>query len=257
VAESDSPALAGKRVVGEINLSCTNCGWCRRGLGRHCPRRSVLGMMSHPGTFQEYFILPERNLHVLPDAIPTDHAVFAEPVAAACEILDQVSIPRLGRVAVLGDGKLGLLIAQVLHIHGARVRLFGRHASKLAIAASAGIETVISPKRSPEATYHWVVEATGSADGLRQAVAMTSPRGIIVMKSTVHGAVTLDMAPVVVGEITLIGSRCGRFEPALNLLAEGRLKLDEMISDRFPLAEASRALARAAEPGVLKVLLDA
>lgn len=257
VAESDSPALAGKRVVGEINLSCTNCGWCRRGLGRHCPRRSVLGMMSHPGTFQEYFILPERNLHVLPDAIPTDHAVFAEPVAAACEILDQVSIPRLGRVAVLGDGKLGLLIAQVLHIHGARVRLFGRHASKLAIAASAGIETAISPKPLPEAAYHWVVEATGSADGLRQAVAMTSPRGIIVMKSTVHGAVTLDMAPVVVGEITLIGSRCGRFEPALNLLAEGRLKLDEMISDRFPLAEASRALARAAEPGVLKVLLDA
>jgi alcohol dehydrogenase len=257
VEESDSPALVGRRVVGEINLSCLNCGWCRRGLGRHCPRRTVLGIVKHPGVFQEYFVLPERNLHLLPDAMPAERAVFAEPVAAACEILEQVKLPRSARVAVLGDGKLGLLIAQVLHVHGARVRLFGRHAAKLAIAARAGIETAISPRRTPQAAYHWVVEATGSAEGLGQAIAMTRPRGTIVMKSTVHAAVTVDTAPVVVGEITLVGSRCGRFEPALALLADGKLRLDEMISDRFPLAEAPRAFARAAEPGVLKVLLEA
>lgn len=257
VEEADSPALAGKRVVGEINLSCTNCGWCRRGFGRHCPRRGVLGIVSHPGAFQEYFLLPERNLHAVPDAVPTDHAVFAEPVAAACQILDQVKIPRAAPVAVLGDGKLGLLIAQVLRVHGARVRLFGRHKSKLEIAARAGIDVELSTKWEAVAAYGWVVEATGSADGLRQAVAMTRPRGTIVMKSTVHDAVTLDTAPIVVREITLIGSRCGRFEPALKLLADGGLKLEAMISDRFPLAEAPRAFARAAESGALKVLLDA
>jgi alcohol dehydrogenase len=238
VIEADSAKLTGKRVVGEINLPCGNCDWCRRGLGRHCPRRAVLGIVRHPGAFQEFFVLPEKNLHIVPDAILTEHAVFTEPIAAACEILDQVEIPRGAPVAVLGDGKLGRLIAQVLHLNGARVLLFGRHKAKPATAA-----------------YDWVVEATGCAEGLRQAVAMTRPRGTVVLKSTVHGAVALDTAPVVVNEITLLGSRCGRFEPALRLLAGGKLRLDEMISDRFPLAQAPRAFARAVEPGVLKVLL--
>lgn len=254
VVEADSAGLAGKRVVGEINLACGSCDWCRRGLARHCPRRSVLGILRHPGAFQEYFVLPERNLHVVPAGIPDEHAVFTEPVAAACEILEQTRIPRGAPVAVLGDGKLGLLIAQVLHAHGARVRLFGRHKSKLAVVEGTGIETSIAARPRPE--FDWVVEATGSADGLRQAVAMTRPRGAVILKSTLHGAVQLDAAPVVVNEITLIGSRCGRFEPALKLIAQGKLRLTEMISDRFPLAEARRALARAAEPGVLKVLLD-
>jgi alcohol dehydrogenase len=226
VMEADSAKLTGKRVVGEINLPCGNCDWCRRGLGRHCPRRAVLGIERHPGAFQEFFVLPEKNLHLAPGAVSTEHAVFTEPIAAACQILDQVGIPRGAPVAVLGDGKLGLLIAQVLHVHGARVLLFGRHKAKPATAA-----------------YDWVVEATGSAEGLRQAVAMTRPRGTVVLKSTVHGAVALDTAPVVVNEITLMGSRCGRFEPALKLLAGGKLRLDEMISDRFPLAQAPRAFA--------------
>ncbi|MDP2996876.1 MAG: alcohol dehydrogenase catalytic domain-containing protein [Bryobacterales bacterium] len=239
VIEADSAYLTGKRVVGEINLPCGDCDWCRRGLGRHCPRRRVLGILRHPGAFQEFFVLPEKNLHIVPDAVPTEHAVFTEPIAAACQILDQIEIPRGAPVAVLGDGKLGRLIAQVLHIHGARVVLFGRHKAKPATA-----------------TYDWVVEATGSAEGLRQAVAMTRPRGTVVLKSTVAGAVALDTAPVVVNEITLLGSRCGRFEPALELLAGGKLRLDQMISDRFPLAQAPRAFARAAEPGALKVLLE-
>lgn len=256
VAEADDAALIGRRVVGEINLACGACEWCRAGLGRHCPHRTVLGIVKHPGAFSEYFTLPERNLHILPGEIPTERATFVEPVAAACEILDQVAIPRGGKVAVLGDGKLGLLVAQVLLAHGARVHLYGRHAAKLAIAGACGAETVENGSL-PASRYHWVVEATGAPEGLGAAIRMARPRGTVIMKSTVHGEVPLDTAPAIVNEITLVGSRCGRFEPALELLAGGRLRVEEMISDRFPLAEAARAFERAAAGGVLKVLLRA
>ncbi len=254
VEEADNAALVGRRVVGEINLACGACAWCRRNLGRHCPHRTVLGIVKHPGAFSEYFTLPERNLHTVPDWIPTEHAVFAEPLAAACEILDQVSIPPADEVAVLGDGKLGLLAALVLQAHAARVHLYGHHPEKLSIASDAGIEThAAAPETASR--YPWVVEATGSAEGLRQAVAIALPRGTVILKSTVHNAVPVDTAPVVVNEITLVGSRCGRFEPALAMLAQGRLPLERMISGRFPLAEAPRAFERAAEKGILKVLL--
>jgi threonine dehydrogenase-like Zn-dependent dehydrogenase len=250
VVQADNRALLGRRVVGEINLNCGRCEWCRRGMGRHCPRRTVLGIVKHPGAFSEFFTLPERNLHVVLAGVPTEHAVFTEPLAAACEILDQVRIARGEPVAVLGDGKLGLLVAQVLAAHGAEVRLFGHHEEKLRIAKAAGIAT-----QGKSGRYQWIVEATGSADGLRQAVEMVRPRGTIVMKSTVHGTVPVDTAPIVVNEISLVGSRCGRFEPALNLLREGKIHLSEMISDRIPLAEAPRAFERAQQEGVLKVLL--
>src|SRR5258707_9453969 len=144
VVEADTRALIGQRVAGEINLACMHCEWCRKGMGRHCPNRTVLGIVKHPGAFSEFFTLPERNLHVLPDDLPTSRAVFLEPLAAACEILDQVSIPPGERVAVLGDGKLGLLIAQVLHAHGYKVHQFGRHADKLRIAAQAGVQTEVA-----------------------------------------------------------------------------------------------------------------
>ena len=255
VIDADNASLLGRRVVGEINLDCGECDWRRRGLGRHCPHRTVLGIVKHPGAFSEFFTLPERNLHALPEQIATEDAVFTEPLAAACEILDQVAIPRGGDVAVLGDGKLGLLVALALAAHGAAVRLFGRHPEKLRIAASAGVAVEVASEL-PRATYDWVVEATGAAEGLRQAIAMARPRGTVIMKSTVHGEVAFDAAVVVVNEITLIGSRCGRFEPALELLRSAALPLGEMISDRFPLAEAPRAFARAAEKGALKVLLD-
>ncbi len=256
VAEADEAALIGRRVVGEINLACGACDWCRAGLGRHCPHRTVLGIVKHPGAFSEYFTLPERNLHILPDEISTERATFTEPVAAACEILDQVAIPRGGEVAVLGDGKLGLLAAQVLLAHGARVHLYGRHAAKLAIAGACGAETFENGSL-PASRYDWVVEATGAPEGLGAAIRMTRPRGTVVMKSTVHGDVPLDTAPAIVNEITLVGSRCGRFEPALELLAGDRLRVEEMISDRFPLADAARAFEQAAAKGVLKVLLEA
>ncbi len=255
VAEAGDAALVGRRVVGEINLACGACDWCRAGLGRHCPERTVLGIVNHPGAFSEYFTLPERNLHIVPDAISTDRATFTEPVAAACEILDQVAIPRGGEVAVLGDGKLGLLAAQVLLAHGVKVDLYGRHGAKLAIAGACGAR-IFENASLPASRYEWVVEATGSAEGLRLAICMARPRGTVVMKSTVHGDVPLDTAPAIVNEITLVGSRCGRFEPALELLAGPSLRVEEMISDRFPLADAPLAFERAAARDVLKVLLQ-
>lgn len=256
VIHADSKELVGKRVVGEINLACGCCPWCRRGLGRHCPTRTVLGIVRHPGAFREFLTLPESNLHVVPDSIPNEIAVFTEPVAAACEILDQVQIPCSSPVAVLGDGKLGLLVAQVLQVNGYRVHQFGRHAEKLRIAARAGVATEIRGEHLPEAEYQWVVDATGSQAGLHAAIRMVEPRGTIILKSTVHGEIPLDTAPVIVSEITLVGSRCGRFEPALELLRLGAIDVGSMISERMPLSSAPAALDRAAQRGVMKVLLS-
>jgi len=255
VVESDSPSLRGKRVAGEINLSCNACDWCRRGLGRHCPNRSVLGIVRHPGAFAEFLTLPDRNLHPIPSSIPTHHAVFAEPLAAACEILEQVSIPARAPVAILGDGKLGLLIAQVLHAHGAAVCLYGRHRDKLNIARRAGVTSSLLPKKLPQAEFDFVVDATGSAFGLSAATTMVRPRGTVIMKSTIHDAVSINTAPIIVNEITLVGSRCGRFQPALRLLRAGTIQLDPMLSDSYALHRAAKAFARASEKGVLKVIL--
>jgi alcohol dehydrogenase len=256
VVAAGTPSLVGRRVVGEINLACHACEWCSRGLARHCPHRTVLGIVRHPGAFQEFFVLPERNLHVVPDGIATERAVFTEPLAAACEILDQVSIPPGDTVAVLGDGKLGLLIAMVLRVHGYRVHQFGHHAEKLRIAAETGVE-VHAGHRLPAAQYGWVVDATGSSEGLRTAAAMVRPRGTVILKSTVHGMVAVDTAPLIVNEITLVGSRCGRFEAALPLLGDPGIRVEQMIAARYPLREAPEAFARAAAGGTLKVLLTA
>lgn len=255
VVEASRRELIGRRVVGEINLACGCCDWCAKGLQRHCPKRTVLGIVKHPGAFREFLTLPERNLHVVPDAIPTEHAVFVEPLAAAAEILDQLNIPCSSAVAVLGDGKLGLLAAQVLGAHGYRVHEFGRHKEKLRIAERAGVATEIVKQRVPEAAFEWVVEATGSPKGLADAARMVRPRGTIVMKSTVHGLAGFDTAPVIVNEITLVGSRCGRFEPAIEMLRCGVINVADMISERMPLNCAPKAFRTAAKSGVLKVLL--
>ena len=257
VVESDDRRLIGKRVVGEINLACGKCEWCKRGLGRHCPTRKVLGIVGHPGAFREYLTLPDINLHVVPDDLPTGIAVFAEPVAAACEILDQAVIPKSESVAVLGDGKLGLLISQLLRASGLAVHQFGRHREKLRIAEKCGVVTEVVRESLPVAEFGYVIDATGSRQGLQSAVRMTRPRGTVFMKSTVHGEVALDTAQIVVNEITLVGSRCGRFEPALSLLQSGVLHLSEMVSEEFPLSRGARAFTRANQPGILKVLLRA
>ncbi len=212
VVAADNPSWVGQRVVGEINLACGHCHWCARDLGRHCPHRTVLGIVRHPGAFAELFTLPEANLRSVPPQVPTEHAVFTEPVAAACEILEQVPMPTGTEVAILGDGKLGLLIAQVLAAHGLRVMQFGRHADKLRISAMAGVTTEVASGALPPGEFRYVVDATGSAAGLAQAVSMTEPRGTLIMKSTVSGNVAVDTAPIIVNELTLVGSRCGRFE---------------------------------------------
>jgi alcohol dehydrogenase len=255
VVETDNPELRGRRVVGEINLPCGNCPWCKQSMGRHCPDRTVLGIAGHPGAFREFLTLPEANLHVLPDSLPTELAVFTEPLAAACEILDQVRLSCSSEVAVLGDGKLGLLIAQTLHAYGHKVYQFGHHAEKLRVSREAGIHTALAGEDLPRAAFHWVVDATGSAAGLRAAVQMVRPRGTVILKSTVHGMVPVDTAPVVVNEITLIGSRCGRFDPALRLLEHGLVNVAALISERMMLSQAPEAFARAACKDCLKVLL--
>jgi threonine dehydrogenase-like Zn-dependent dehydrogenase len=255
VTEAADKSWIGARVAGEINLACGKCEWCKRGLGRHCPTRTVLGIVKHPGAFREFLTLPLRNLHKVPDSIPTEHAVFIEPVAAACEILDQVKIPKGSPVAVLGDGKLGLLVSQVLQANGANVHLYGKHRDKMRLVEPAGVTSEILPKKLPIAAWQFVVDATGSSAGLKAAVSMCVPRGTVIMKSTVHGLVSIDTAPAIVNEITLVGSRCGRFEAALPLLASGKVKVGSMISEELPLDRAPQAFAHAAKKGVLKVLL--
>jgi threonine dehydrogenase-like Zn-dependent dehydrogenase len=255
VVESDNPAFHGRRVVGEINLACTRCAWCCKGLGRHCPTRTVLGIVNQPGAFQEFFVLPDRNLHVLPDAMPNQQAVFAEPLAAACEILDQVQIPRHEPIAVLGDGKLGLLISMLLAAYGYPVRQFGRHAEKLRIAEHEGVAVELLEGPLPVAAYGWVVDATGSPEGLRSAISLVHPRGTVILKSTVHGTVPVDTAPAIVQEITLVGSRCGRMEAALPLLEHGIIPVESLIAACYPLSAAPEAFAHAARRGTMKVLL--
>lgn len=255
VVESDSAELIGKRVVGEINLGChqPSCQWCASGWDRHCPNRTVLGIVNHPGAFAEYLTLPDRNLRVVPAQVSTEHAVFCEPLAAARRILDQLT-PQAGQtVAVLGDGKLGLLIAQTLAASGCAVTQIGRHAEKLRISAARGVRTTLAPPQGE--WFDLVVDATGSAQGLKSAVALTKPLGTLVLKSTVHDAAEFSTTPIAVNEITVVGSRCGRFEPALDLLAAGSVDVASLLSDSFPLADATRAFERAGEPGVLKVLL--
>ena len=248
---SDEPKLINQRVVGEINLACGYCEFCLQNEARHCTNRTVLGIVKHPGAFAEYLVLPNANLHVLPHTVSDRDAVFIEPLAAAWHIAEQVAIKAGDPVAVLGDGKLGLLIAQAMKAAGAEVVLYGRHERKLQLARSWGVRA----GEAGTATYSVVVDCTGSAEGLRQAVQMTKALGKLVMKSTVQEPVSIDMAPVIVNEITLIGSRCGRFEPAIDLLARKKVFVEEMIDNEYSLAQAPDAFAKAAEKGVLKVLL--
>ena len=247
----------GRRVVGEINFACGRCDACAAGLGRHCPMRSVMGILNADGALAEQVLVPVANLHAVPDAVPDAHAVFTEPLAAACEVLEQVRVEQGTPCLVLGDGKLGLLVAQVLADAGARVRAVGRHPEKLALLAARGVDTCLENDWTPEPTAPLVVEATGSADGLRLAIAATRPRGTLVLKSTLAEHPRVDLAPLVIHEIQLLGSRCGPFAPALRALAERRVDVEPLISARVPLARAEEALKRAAAPGVIKVLVDA
>ena len=260
VESSRTPSLVGARVVGEINAACRRCQVCRSGWGRHCPRRSVLGILNRDGAFREYFTLPEQNLHAVPDSVSDDDAVFVEPVAAACEILDQVDIQSVEKIAVLGDGKLGLLIAMVLaQARGATqppLTLIGKHPEKMRLVEDLGVSALhLSTAQTAARSFELVVEATGSPSGLDLALRLLKPRGTVVLKSTFHGQQSFDPASVVVDELTLLGSRCGRFEPALDLLARKRIRPSRLIRDSLPLSKAVEAFRLAQSPGALKVLL--
>ncbi|MEW5979714.1 MAG: alcohol dehydrogenase catalytic domain-containing protein [Acidobacteriota bacterium] len=258
VVESASDSrLVGKRVVGEINAACGSCAYCRRHMGRHCPHRTVLGILGRDGAFREYLTLPQTNLHIVPDSIGDDQAVFTEPVAAACEILDQVEIGPSRQVAVLGDGKLGLLIAMVLAGTGARLTILGKHEEKLSLVSHLGVTAMkIENSRDLTRDFDVVVEATGSPAGWEQALLLIKPRGTIVLKSTYQGQGSFNPARLVVDEITVVGSRCGRFEAALDLLSRGRIDPAKLIQHRLRLEEAPRAFELAQQPGVLKVVLE-
>ena len=260
VAESapGAPELVGRRVVGEINAGCGRCQLCRAGDARHCPERTVLGIHGRDGAFAEYLQLPSSNLLPVPEEVTDERAVFTEPLAAACGILERVAVELETRVVVVGDGKLGLLCAQVLKtLTGAGVTLVGRHESKLEIARGRGVRVVKADEipASFERAFDVAVEASGSPEGFETAQRLLRPRGTLVLKSTYHGTLELNAAPVVVDEISVVGSRCGRFPVALELLRRGAVDVDSLAAEEFPLAEGVRAVERAAEPGVLKVLL--
>lgn len=244
----------GKRVVAEINFACGRCAACAEGLGRHCAARSVMGILGADGAMAEQVAIPVANLHEVPDGVPDEAAVFAEPLAAAFEILEQIHVRPRTRAVVLGDGKLGLLCAQVLHQAGARVLAVGRHEAKLGLLRARGIDVALASAWSMEPA-DLVVEATGSAEGFEAAVRATRPRGTLVLKSTVAGRPEVDLAPLVIHEITVVGSRCGSFEPALRALESGSVDVCSLISARVPLERADEALRLAAQPGVLKVLV--
>jgi threonine dehydrogenase-like Zn-dependent dehydrogenase len=247
-------ALIAKRVVGEINFSCGNCDHCNRGLSRHCPARRVMGIHNADGAFAEYVSIPATNLHVVPDGVADEEAVFAEPLAAAFEILEQIRVNPGDEILVLGDGKLGNLCAQALRQASARVTVLGKHEEKLKLLKRAGLRTIQLVNWQPR-RFDIVVEATGSPSGLQLAHSAVRPRGTLVLKSTIAANHQLSLAPIVIDEINVIGSRCGPFAPALEALEEKHVAVTPLIEKVYPLTDGVDAAAHAAKSGTRKILL--
>lgn len=256
VGIAQSGPLKGERVVGEINCSCFRCETCRSGLPTHCPNRTVLGILGHDGAFAEYVSVPQKNLHRVPEALSTDVAVFVEPVAAAFQILRQQLVSRGQWVVVLGDGRLGNLCAQVLAEFGCIVMVIGKHDSKLQILRDFGIDTAMLGEVEPARQFDIVVDCTGSASGLPTALQFVKPSGTVILKTTVAGEQTMALAPIVIDEVKVIGSRCGPFPDAIAGLVEGRVQVEPLISGRFPLDQGVEAIRHTAENPVLKILID-
>ncbi len=258
VERAADKALMGRRVVGEINAGCGRCALCLAGDARHCPTRTVLGIVGRDGAHAELLQLPTVNLLPVPDEVSDERAVFTEPLAAACGIVERTQITKDTRVAITGDGKLGLLCAQAIKaLTNANVTLIGKHQNKLAIARRRDIETMLVDEIPAAAahTFDTVVEASGAGSGFALALSLVRPRGVLVLKSTFHGATNFNAARIVVDEISVVGSRCGRFAPALELLKANAVDVDSLISEEFTLADGVRAMERAHARGVIKVLL--
>ena len=256
VGNPEDGPYAGRRVVGEINCNCRTCPTCLAGRPTHCPNRTTLGIVKHDGAFADYIAVPQHNLHLVPDSLPTDVAVFAEPVAAAFQIPAQLTVNRADRIVVLGDGRLGNLCAQVLAGISDHVLVAGKHPGKLALLDALGIDTALVADVPADHTADVVVDCTGSDTGLPAALSLVRPRGTVVLKTTVAGTQQMPWAPVVIDEVTIVGSRCGPFDRALEALAAESVSVLPMISERFPLSAGVDALAAAGRRGVLKVLLD-
>ena len=255
VEKAENKDLIGKRVVGEINCGCGQCDWCAQGLERHCFNRSTLGIWQREGCFAEYVCLPEKNLLVIPDNVTDEEAVFVDPLAAALEILEQVHIPPYKRVIVLGDGKLGLIIALALNVAGLDITLVGKHEEKLNIAKAQGVKTELLNNLKIEKAYDFVVEATGSITGFETSLALTKPRGTLILKSTIAASKEFNLAPIVIDEITVLGSRCGQFAPALRMLEQKRIDVKPLISDIYAIDDSIEAFERNKEKSSVKVLV--
>jgi threonine dehydrogenase-like Zn-dependent dehydrogenase len=253
----DRPEIVGKRVVGEINAGCGVCELCLAGDPRHCPNRTVLGIVGRDGAHAEYLKLPSVNLLEVPENVTNEQAVFAEPLAAAYGITEQVQIGPDTRVGVIGDGKLGLLCGMSVALFSQNVTVIGKHQAKLAIAKKNCSEGILAPDLKPSMSraFDVVIEASGSESGVDTALDLVKPRGKIVLKSTFHGTPRWAAPRVVVDEITIVGSRCGRFAPALELLANGSVNVEDLIDEEMPLSDGVAAMTRAGQKGVLKVLL--
>jgi threonine dehydrogenase-like Zn-dependent dehydrogenase len=259
VVASDDPAWKGRRVVADINAGCGTCGDCTLRDGHHCSTRTVLGILGRSGAFAELVAVPERCLVAVPEDMEDDRAVFAEPLAAALHVLDELEDgPSRPRAIVLGDGKLGQLIARALASANVDTTLVGRHEHKLALARAVGIETFLE-EALPAARRgaDLVVEATGSEAGLASALTLVRPRGTVVLKTTVASKLTVDLAPVVIHELRVVGSRCGDMKRAVDVLASGKVDPRPLVEARYPLARADEALAHAGRRGALKILVDA
>lgn len=254
VTQCEDAAWVGQRVVGEINVTCGGCESCLHGRPTHCENRSVLGISNRDGVFAEYTTLPVANLHRIPEEVPDEMAVFTEPLAAALEILEQVHIQPGERVLLVGAGRLGQLIAQVLALTGCDLRAVARHTHQRELLGARGVQTIDEGDLQP-GRWDLVVEATGSPNGFELARRCVRPRGTLVMKSTYHGDLSLNMSSIVVDEVTIVGSRCGPFAPALRLLARGEIDPRGLITAEYSLAEGLKAFEQAAAPGTLKVLL--
>lgn len=255
VGVARSGTFAGRRVVGEINCACRVCPTCLAGAATHCPRRTVIGILRRDGAFADRILVPPENLHLVPDELSTEHAVFVEPVAAAFRILEQRPMRAGERVVVLGDGRLGNLCAQVLRGAGGRVTVVGKHSRKLGLLSDLGLEAVARTDARPDREADVVVDCTGSPSGLADALAWVKPRGTIVLKTTVAAEHALSLAAIVIDEITLLGSRCGPFPPAIAALASGAVRVDRMIDAVVPLEEGVAALRAATTGDRLKTLL--
>ena len=252
----DRQDLIGRRVVGEINCSCRVCEYCQKGFYTHCPNRSTLGIFNRNGCFADYITLPINNLHIISDSVADEEAVFAEPVAAAYEILEQVNIKPDDKVLILGDGKLGLLVSLVLNQTGVDVMLAGKHEDKLCKVKTQGVKTILLNDLEISKQYDVVIEATGSAGGFELALSLLKPRGILVLKSTVAANKEINLAPVVIDEITVVGSRCGPFKPAVEALDKKLFDVKPLISGIYNFANSKVALELSKTKGCLKVIID-